>query len=210
MYRGKGRISNNSEAVLFNMPSLEDDRDPKRRGEVIRGLEEIQRQGYEEGFASGERAGFEEGKQKASVLIDRLEKIIEDAASFKVNLVQELEARVVDLAIAVARKIIVEEISMRPEIIATVVKEALGKLQRMGRITIMINPALHDLFMEKKKELTDIHEDIMFDINSNISLTGPLVISELEEVVTDIDSLVANIIEEIKTVRPQNARPGLI
>ncbi len=197
-------ITNNSNVSLYHMPSLEDERSPKSNDEIIQSVEEIQRKAYEEGFASGEKAGFANGEQKAAILIERLEKIIKEVAVFKENLVKELEAQVVNLAIAMARKIIIEEISMRPEVIVTVVREALKKLQRTGTITIKINPSLYDLFMKKKSELIDIHEDILFDVTSNVSLTGPLVISQTEEVVTDIEALITNIIEDINIVKAQS------
>jgi flagellar assembly protein FliH len=177
------------------MPSLEEENISQSRDDILQKNGDIQRQEYEEGFASGEKAGFTEGEQKASVLIDRLEKIIEEMTMFKENLVKDAEKQVVDLAVAIARK----------EIIITMVKEALKKLQKVGTITIKINPALYDLFMKKKPELIDIHQDIIFDVNSNIPLTGPLVISQTEEVVTDIDSLMSNIIEEMRIDRGQSS-----
>ena len=198
------RIIKQSDAALYRMPSLEEEM-PRDQG-ILQEMENIQRQAYEEGFASGEKAGFAEGEQKASVLIERLEKILSEITAFKENLVVEAEGQVVDLASAIAGKIVIEEINAKPEIILTMVREALKKLQRLGAITIKINPALYDLFMKKKAGLIDIHEDIVFDVNSNVPVTGPLVISETEEVVTDIDSLLNNIVEEMKmTERTQGA-----
>jgi flagellar biosynthesis/type III secretory pathway protein FliH len=182
------------------MPSLEDSRHPKKE-DIMKDIEDVQRRAYEEGFATGEKAGYADGEQKATVLAERLERIIEEVAVFKENLVNELENQVVNFAVAMARKIIIDEISARPEVIVTVVKEALKRLQRMGTITIKINPALYELFMKKRPELIDIHEDIIFDVNSNVALTGPLVISQTEEVVTDIDSLIANITDDVNIVK---------
>ncbi len=193
----KGRILKNSKAVLYSMPSLED-RISGGNISFLQKSENIERQAYEKGFASGEKAGFTAGEQKAAVLIERLEKIIEEMFVFKENLVEDIEAQVVNLAIAIARKIIIEEVSIKPEIIVTMVKEALKRLQRIGTITIKINPAIYDLFMKKKPELLEIHQEIIFDVDSHVPLTGPLVISQTEEVVTDIDSLMANIIEKMK------------
>lgn len=191
-------IMDNCEIVRYSMPSLDKECSQKSREEVMREIEELQRQAYEEGFAAGEKAGFQEGKHKAAVLIERLEKIIDEISVFKKNLVSDLECQVVDLAIAMARKVISEEIRTRPEVIITVVKEALKRLQRTGPITIKVNPAMYDLFLEKKSELMDLHEDIVFDVNSNVSITGPMVISNTEEVVTDINEMVDNIVDVIK------------
>jgi hypothetical protein len=190
-----GRILKQSEAVLFNMPVLDGERGIKH---LLNKAEEVQRLAYEKGLASGEKAGFSAGEQKAALLVERLEKVLEEAAAVKEDLVKTLEHQVVSLAIAIARKIMIEEASMRPEIIVTMVKEALKKLQRMGTITIKINPALYELFAANKQHLLDIHPDIIFDVNSGVPVTGPLVISDIEEVVTDIDSLLSNIVEEMK------------
>ena len=191
-------IMDNCEIVRYSMPSLDKECSQKSREEVMREIEELQRQAYEEGFAAGEKAGFQEGKHKAAVLIERLENIIDEISVFKRNLVSDLECQVVDLAIAMARKVINEEIRKRPEVIITVVKEALKRLQRTGTISIRVNPAMYDLFLEKKSELTDLHEDIIIDVNSNVSITGPMVISNTEEVVTDIDEMVDNIVDVMK------------
>jgi len=192
------RISKGEDVTLYSMPSLEEEKPPESEETIRQNIEEIQRQAYEEGFASGEKAGFAEGEQRAEVLINRLEKIIEELTNLKEDLIKKLEPQVVDLAIAIARKIIMEEINTRPEVVVTIVKEALKKLHRMGTITIKINPALQELFMKKKSELLDIHKDIVFDVNSKVSLAGPVVVSETEEVVTEIESLLNNVIDDIK------------
>jgi len=189
------RILKQCDAVLFNMPDLDEER---CESNLVNKAEEIQRQAYEEGFASGERSGFEAGELKAMVLVGRLEKIIEEITEVKENLLKSLEPQVVRLAIAIARKIIVEEVNTRPEVIVTMVSEALKKLQRTGTITIKLNPALHELFTGNRQQLTDIHHDIVFDVNSNVPVTGPLVISDMEEVVTDIESLLSNVVEDMK------------
>ena len=112
-----------------------------------------------------------------------------------------LESQAVDLSICIARKVINEEVQTRPDVIVSMVKEALRRLQRSGTISVKINPVLHDLFMDKKAELMEIHGDITFDVNSNIAVSGPLVVSQIEEVVTDVESLLNNVIEELTSGR---------
>ncbi|MBI5056685.1 MAG: hypothetical protein HZB61_08730 [Nitrospirae bacterium] len=196
----KARIPKHTEASVFTMPALEEDRRPLSRESIMQRSEEIQRRAYEDGFAAGEKAGYAGGEQKALVLIEGLEKIIDEITTVKDNLAEALEQQSVDLAVAIAKKIIIEEIKTRPEIIIAMVKEALKKLQRTGVITIKINPALHELFIKKKQELVDIHQDIVFEVISSVPVMGPLVISKTEEVVTDIDSLLAKVVEEMKAV----------
>jgi hypothetical protein len=187
------KILKNDAAALFCMPSLED--------ESMKKIEEIERQAYEEGFAAGEKAGFTEGEQKAAVLIGSLHELLEKIACFKDELVDNLESQAVDLSICIARKVINEEVQTRPDVIVSMVKEALRRLQRTGTISVKINPVLHELFMEKKSELMEVHGDITFDVNSNIAVAGPLVVSQIEEVVTDVESLLDNVINEVTSGR---------
>lgn len=195
------RISKDEDVSLFSMPSLEDERRCPDEKTLKERTEEIQRQAYEEGFRSGEKAGFAEGEQKAAVLIDSLHELLETIARFKEDLVDNLESQAVDLSIIIARKIINEEVQTRPEVIVSMVKEALRRLQRSGTISIKINPVLHDMFMDKKAELLEVHGDITFDVNSGIAVAGPLVVSQIEEVVTDIESLLDNVIDELRSCR---------
>ena len=187
------KIMKNSEATLYTMPALEEESRAS-----LQSIEERQRLGYEEGFASGEKAGFRAGEEQASILIDRLENIIEEITLFREGFIKETEAQIVDLSVAIARKIISDEVTVNPEIIISIVRNALKKMQRKGSITIRINPALHELFSRHHASLLGIHEDIIFDTNEKIPLTGALVIGQNEEVVTDLDSIVANVVEQIK------------
>ena len=187
-------ILKSEDVALFCMPSLEEKSTKK--------IEEIERQAYEEGFAAGEKAGFSEGEQKAVILIDSLHELLEKIAGFKDELVDNLESQAVDLSICIARKVINEEVQTRPDVIVSMVKEALRRLQRSGTISVKINPVLHELFMEKKSELMEIHRDITFDVNANIAVAGPLVVSEIEEVVTDVESLLDNVIDKVLSGRP--------
>jgi len=203
------KICNEEDVALFCMPSLEDERMCIDEKTVKEKAEEIQRQAYEEGFASGEKAGFAEGEQKAAVLIDSLHEILHTVAGFKEDLVDNLESQAVDLSITIARKIINEEVQTRPEVIVTMVKEALRRLQRSGTISIKINPVLHDMFMDKKAELMEVHSDITFDVNSSIAVAGPLVVSQIEEVVTDVESLLDNVIDELTSGRSFKQTEGI-
>jgi len=187
------KILKNSEATLYAMPVLEEESRAR-----LQSIEERQKLGYEEGFASGEKAGFMAGEEKASILIERLSNIIEEIIVFRDGFIKETEGQIVDLSIAIARKIISDEVTLNPEIIISIVRNALKKMQRKGTITIKINPALHELFTRHQASLLGIHNDIIFEANEKIPVTGALVIGQNEEVVTDLDSIVENVVEQIK------------
>ncbi len=192
-------ITEAEDLALFCMPSLEDESTGTDEKTLREKAEEIERLAYEEGFATGQKAGYDEGKQEAAVLTGSLHELLESIARVKQELVENLESQAVDLSIIIARKIINEEVKTRPDVIVSMVKEALRRLQRSGTITVKINPVLHDLFMEKKAELLEVHGDITFDVSSSIAVAGPIVVSQIEEVVTDVESLLDNVINELRS-----------
>lgn len=161
------------------------------------GVETMEREAYEKGFEAGEKAGFSLGEQKALVLIEKIETIIREITSLRETLIKELEPQIVELALSIARKIILRELTTNPDEIVEITKEALTKLGRTGQITIRINPFLHDLFMKHKPEFFDIHPDLVFDVDPSVSQNGSVVIGPAEEVVTDVDEQLKNLIREM-------------
>lgn len=159
-------------------------------------IESIEREAYERGFAVGEKAGLDMGERKASILLDKLEGIIMDVTSMKERILRDLQPQVFDLSVAIAKRIVVEELSMNPNAIVAIVKEAMRRIQKTGTITIKLNPAVHAILLKAKPELLDIHPDIVFDVDPSVS--APVVIGHEQEVITDIDSQIEYIIEDIR------------
>jgi flagellar assembly protein FliH len=180
------------------MPSLEEVSISGGGRIIIGNSEKVQRKAYEEGFASGEKAGFAEGEQKCRLIEARLKNILDELIYFKEKTADELESQVVDLSVAIAKKVIIEEINTNPEIILTMVKKSLRKMHKVGTVSIKINPAIQDFLMKNKSELIDIHPDINIDVDPNVPIDGPHVSSRTEEVITDIDTLLNNIVEEME------------
>lgn len=159
-------------------------------------IESIEKEAYEKGFTVGEKAGLDMGERKASILLDKLESLVTDITSMKEKILRDLEPQIFDLAVAIAKRIVVEELSMNPDAIVAIVKEAMKRIQRTGTITIRLNQATYAILLKVKPDLIDIHPDIVFDVDPSAS--APVVIGPVQEVITDIDTQIKNIIEDIR------------
>ncbi len=198
MYKNRDTAKN---IVPFEMPCLErkvkNTSDEANRLVLNQNVENIEREAYEKGFEEGEKAGFSLGEQKACILIEKLETIIQDLTSLKETLIKEIEPQIIELAFSIARRIIRTELTTTPDRIIEMTNEALMRLGKTGQITIKINPSLKELFLKHKPALLNIHQDIVFDIDPSVSQYGSVVTGSLEEVVTDIDEQLKNLIREI-------------
>lgn len=160
-------------------------------------VETIEREAYEKGFEAGEKAGFALGEQKALVLIEQLETIIRELTSLKETLAKELEPQIVELVFSIAQKVIRKELTTNPEVIIAMTKEALTRLGKTGQIIIKMNPSLSDLFIKHRPKLTDIYPDLIFDTDPSIAQYGSVVIGPTEDIITDVDEQLKNLIREL-------------
>lgn len=194
----KGRIINEAEVAPFTMPDLiEKDVENREVKEIDHTIDEIEREAYERGFEAGERAGLTMGEEKARVILEKIENLLKDLLTLRQRMMADLQVEIIELATSIARKIILRELKTVPETVLNMTKEALMKIERTGPITIKINPSLYNLFMRLKPELQNLHEDLIFDVDPSISAQGTIVIGPQEEVSTDIDEQLRNIIKEL-------------
>lgn len=176
---------------LFEMPKLKND------FAVGQSVDHVERAAYERGYATGEKAGFEMGEQKAQVLLDKIEALLRELTNLKKTIVNKAELQCVELATSISRKILAKELTVKPDEIVKMAKEGLLKLERTGQITIKVNPALYDFFVKHKPELVRIHPDIVFDADPSISRFGTVVMGPVEDVVTDLDEQLKNLIKDM-------------
>jgi flagellar biosynthesis/type III secretory pathway protein FliH len=191
------RITRDPELVRFDMPALKEDYT------VGRSADRIEREAYEKGYAAGEKAGFEMGEKKAKVIIDKLDSLLADVTTLRQRTLKEMETQCVELAVSVARKIVVKELTVQPSEIVKMTKEGLLKIERTGQITIKVNPALYDFFMKHKPDLTRIHPDIVFDVDPSVSPFATVVMGPVEDVVTDLDEQLKNLIKDMSAQHAQ-------
>lgn len=192
------KLTSGGETVIpYAMPILETIAETILELPSAQELENIEREAYEKGFSSGESAGFAVGEQKAAGLIEQFELLIGELTALKAGVLKELEPDIVELAVSIARKIILRELALRPDEIVNMTKEAIMRLERTGQITIKINPSLYDLFMKHKRELLDNHSEIIFDMDPSVSASGSVIMGPVEDIVTDIDEQIGNIIKDM-------------
>lgn len=187
----KKGVVKNAALARFDMPALKSDL------LVGRSADHIEQDAYGKGFASGEKAGFEMGQQQAQILLDKVESLIGELTTFRQKIVRDVEQQCLELSVSIARKIIVKELTLNPEDIVRMTKEALLKLERSGQITIKVNPALYEFFTRHKPDLLAIHPDIVFDADPSVSQYGTVVMGPMEDVVTDVDEQIRNLIKDL-------------
>ncbi len=150
----------------------------------------VEREAYKDGFISGEKAGMELGQKRIDKLIERMESVIGEISEFKENYYTDKEKELVELVIAVARKIIHTEISLNRDVVANVVKAAINALTASEHIVIKLNPEDLKFLKEKKGEVFNNIRGVKhcgIEEDSQICCGGCIIESDNGEVDARID-----------------------
>jgi flagellar assembly protein FliH len=124
-------------------------------------VQDAEQQAYCRGFGDGERkgrelgeqAGLESAMQKLESLLTGGHKLIGELGELHRQTCRDVEADLVQLALAVARKIVGRDVSLGPEAVTRIIREALGQVEHAGKITIKLNPADLELLADIKPQL---------------------------------------------------------
>lgn len=102
--------------------------------------EKARRQGYEDGRAEGLAAGAEAAEQAARERLDLLRAIVDEMARSRDAVVARYEDEIVQLALAVAARIVRRESSLSADTVRQLLQESLPRTGGTMNITITVNP----------------------------------------------------------------------
>ncbi len=100
----------------------------------------IERDAFAKGYAAGERAGAEAGSTRAEAMLRRLAQTIEELGSLRTTMVRQTERQMVQLAVAVAKRIVGREIALDADLVIAMVRVALDRLGEGTPAVIRLNP----------------------------------------------------------------------
>jgi flagellar assembly protein FliH len=100
----------------------------------------LEQEAYDKGFAAGEKDGIRAGEKKMQDLAEQLSAIIESLTGLRGQLVQQYESELLDLVLAVCRKIMYCEVSLNPRVIRETVRHILEDAPAGQPITLRLHP----------------------------------------------------------------------
>jgi flagellar assembly protein FliH len=117
-----------------------DENGPSEAEKLQQTIELEKRQAREAGLAEGLEKGKQAVTDELESVIQKLRRAYMDIEKYRKQLYLEAEKETVDLALAVAHKVIGQEISIDRQIVLNVVKDALDRVIDHQKVKIRINP----------------------------------------------------------------------
>lgn len=161
--------------------------------------EEIEKQAYQRGFDEGHKAGIESRSQEIEPVLKSLHQAFVQLQNLRTEIYNTIEKEVVKLALAIARKVVCQEVKTNKEVVLCVAKEALSKIDVPGEIKVKLNPSDLQFIKETKDQLSNfLHniENVTFEAEESISSGGCVIETNLGEIDARIEKQF-NVVEEI-------------
>ena len=103
-------------------------------------LKSIEAAAYAKGYTKGEQDGIEAAAEKVQSAVESLVNAAVGLTQLRQTLARESETRLVELALAIGRKIVGYEIAHNREVIVNIAREALKSVGNQQEVTLKMNP----------------------------------------------------------------------
>ncbi|MCC7123584.1 MAG: hypothetical protein IT178_01960 [Acidobacteria bacterium] len=100
----------------------------------------IEKTAFLKGYQQGERAGLEAGAAKGEQILRRLASSLDELQTLRGELLRRTERQVVELAIAMARRVVHRELALDPDLLLAMARVALDRLADTASATIRLHP----------------------------------------------------------------------
>jgi flagellar assembly protein FliH len=96
---------------------------------------------YARGVSEGERLGAAAVAGQNEALLQRLTETLVELRQTRSEMIRQTERQLVELALAVARRVLHREVSLEPDLLVAMIRVALDRLGEAGQVTIRLHPA---------------------------------------------------------------------
>ncbi len=113
----------------------------------------IKDEAFKEGFEKGLQEGIEKRYSEAAPLVERVEEVLGQLASLRQIVRFQGEQELVQMALLLAKRVVIEEIRSQPDLIESLLKAALKEVESKGKIRILLHPEDHEFLVQSGLDL---------------------------------------------------------
>lgn len=125
---------------------------------------EIERQAFTTGYSQGEKAGLEAGAKRAEAMLRRVSETLESLAALRTDIIRQTEHQMLQLALAIAKRILRREVALDPDLTVAMARVALDRLGDTPTAKIRLHPEDYALTVERSdRPLASKHVSVVAD-----------------------------------------------
>lgn len=165
----------------------------------------IKAEAFENGRQQGYQDGIEAAEEKYRAKLQEADDLINMAHLQREEIIKNSEIDIIQLAMAVAKKVVGEELMINPECITNIVKKAVHKATDREELTVRVNPENLDIALNAQDEIKLSAAGIRklkITADSAVSVGGCVVESSNETVDARIERQLDEIEQALMEVGP--------
>lgn len=138
-------------------------------------IKEIEHQAYQKGLIEGQKAGIESRTEQIDSVLESLQQTLIQVQNLRQEIYLTIEKEVVELALAIACKVVCQEVTTNKDVVLCVAREALSKVKVPGKITVKLNPSDLEVINDTKRHMNYLRnhiENVTFEPEETISRGG--------------------------------------
>lgn len=150
----------------------------------------IEQQSFQKGFSEGVKKGKDLQRQESQHAMNAVTNLIEELNQLKQNILLQAEGEMLELALAVAQKVIHTECAERREIIQSVLRDAIKSIIDRDNLKIRLHPEDYQHIMEIKIEFLstlDGAKNVVFEQDESIGRGGAVIDTQFGELDARVD-----------------------
>ena len=171
---------NGAEITRANI-SKEKRNDEIKKGYIDETVREVEENAYAKGFVRGEKAGIESGNEKIESAVKSIKQGLSELIKTRQDIYLETEQEIVKLAMAIARKIVWNEIRVNKDTVVNVVKEAVKKVEGNEKVKVKLSCKDFQFIKNEKPAIIDKitdTENVGFEMDESIPDGGCIIETE--------------------------------
>ncbi len=150
----------------------------------------------QDGFDKGYQEGLQKAEQENAALFLQAKQLIHDLSKIKIELIQDAEYVLSDIAMMVAKKVIDHELTVNKTLIEKVLREMLGKIPDMNEsIKIKVHP--DDLEVIKKITTDETDKEVDISVDPTLSKGSIKLKSDFTKLEYNIDDIFNTIVKKV-------------
>jgi flagellar assembly protein FliH len=103
-------------------------------------LAALERDAFAKGYEQGERSGAEAAGKRGEAMLRRLADTLNELTTVRAQMIQQTERQIVELALAVARRVVHREVALDPDLLIAISRVALERLGESAQVSVKLHP----------------------------------------------------------------------
>lgn len=103
-------------------------------------LATVEREAFAKGYEQGERAGLEAAGKRGEAMLRRLSETLTELTALRASMIRQTEGQIVELALAIARRVVQREVALDRNLLIAIVRVALDRLGESAQVTVRLHP----------------------------------------------------------------------